>query len=181
MKPVTAYVGAQGTRRRLGLTGPGRMRDLFAAGLVGSLLVVGVAALAGGRNFKSGTPPARTEAVRILLPVSAGQQAEAARRFQSFAIAAGLSPVEQQWAADVLAGLHDSLTAACAYFDDIEESDASPAGAVGLLTREHAQEVEALVRNAARQRLLPALGPQRVDLLDRYLAPFASFVVASQR
>ena len=165
----------------MGLNGPGRLRDLLAAGLVGSLIVLGIATLAGGRSFQSGKPPVGTEAVRILLPVSTGQQAEAARRFQSFALAAGLSPVEQQWAADVLAGLHDSLAAACAYFDDIEEGDPSPAGAVGLLTREHAQEIEALVRNAAHERLLPALGAQRVDLLDRYLAPFASFVVASQR
>jgi hypothetical protein len=89
--------------------------------------------------------------------------------------------VEQQWTSDVLTGLHDSLTAACAYFDDIEEGDAGPAGAVGLLTGEHAQEVETLVRNAAHTRLLPALGEQRVALLDRYLAPFTSFVVASQR
>ena len=143
--------------------------------------MLGVGAVTGDRGFKSGTPPVGTEAVRILLPVSAGQQAEATRRFQSFAIAANLSPVEQQWTADVLAGLHDSMTAAIAYFDDIEESDAGLAGAVGVLNREHAQEVEALLRNAARERLMPALGDQRVDLLDRYLAPFTSFVVASRR
>ena len=185
---VTAYLGAQGGRRRLDLRKPSGLRGLLLSGLVGggvmALAVLqapgrgaGVAGVSTG-TFGSDMARAEAEAVRIPLSPSAAQQTAAARRFQAFSTEAALTPAQQRQVATELVNLRESWLAAIAYFDTLEESDPGASGAVGLLSTEHASELHTLVQEAAANSLGQTLDHRQQALLSRHLGPLATFVAA---
>jgi hypothetical protein len=153
-------------------------------------MVVAVAAVAarglalrGGRSLSSGgvAVGARSDgaAVRIPLQPSPGRQAEAARRFVAFVTDAQLTPDEAEQVSEIMAELRGTWVAALAYFDALEEPDERAVGAVGMLSRSHLTEVQALVHDAALARLGGLLSPAQLALLVRRLGPLSAYVAAT--
>jgi hypothetical protein len=119
------------------------------------------------------------EAVRIPLSPSPQQSAETGRRWRAFVVEARLTIAEERTLKAALGDLHEGWAAALAYFETMEEADETPTGALGLLSAEHAEEMERLVLGATRARLERLLARERLALLDRRFRPLSSLVAGA--
>ncbi len=150
--------------------------------VAGGLLVMMGFGLAPARSDDPGAPSSRAgvfEGVRVAQPASPQRGREAWRRFEAFAIEAGLSPDEQRRTRGALADLQETWTAALGYYEAIEETDPRLPGAVGLIHAVHAAEIEGLIGGAAAARLAALLGPVRGALAEKRLAPLGAFVAST--
>jgi hypothetical protein len=184
---VSAYLDAQRPRRGLGLRRPPSPSwGQLALGVTALAVVVAAArglVMEDGESRAAGgvVAAARSDgaAVRIPLQPSPGRQAEAARRFVGFVVDGQLTPDQAEQVSAVMAELRNTWVAALAYFDALEEPDERAVGAVGMLSRAHLVEVQALIHDAAIARLGGLLTPAQLALLVRRLGPLSAYVAAT--
>lgn len=96
---------------------------------------------------------------------------------------AGLTAAEQRALRAVLADGEQTWRTAVAYFASMEGADGVAAGAraPGEIASEHSDEIDAVVADSMRARLVQALGPARAGRLERRFGGLTRLVGAASR
>ena len=142
-------------------TDPWRPQTLrgFSVGVIVGGLCVGMTLL---RVSAAGTTPTP---VSEMLPLSGHM--DAARRVQAFREEAGLTAAEGRKLRVVLAEGQQTWETAAAYFASME-------GADGI--RDHRDEIDEVVADSVRARLVETLGPARARRAERRFGSLAALV-----